>query len=162
MLAECCQYSISDQTERSGRGYFYRLGGHGRVPMRYNSKLLPGLETLGLVQRGGGYSATAAGLALNRDLRAPKANGLKLERTIEQARMSSPEAMAGMSKAAIQFAFADNRADILTLHKALEDARAAMEQVAALAGTEIYYANASVRAVVEGVRLPIAQAKDLK
>jgi hypothetical protein len=162
MLAECCQYSISDLSERSGRRYFYRLGGHGEVPMRYNSKLLPGLARLGLVIANGGYSATVEGMKLNRDLNTPKSNGLSLKRTIEQHRGGVPAAMARQSQAAIQFAFDDARADILTLHRALEDARSAMETVAALAGTEVYYANASVRAVVDGVRLPLAQAKDLK
>lgn len=46
-----------------------------------------------------------------------------MRRSIEQWRNCSPKAMAGMSEAAIRFAFEDAQADILVLHDLYEFAK---------------------------------------
>lgn len=56
LLKECCQYNISDQ----GRKY-YRLGGSGYAPIRYNAHTLSILKQKGLVQYTGYWAATEAG-----------------------------------------------------------------------------------------------------
>ncbi len=64
LLAECVKYYISDQSTRAGRRYYYRLGGSGQVPRRYNRHTLPKLEALGLIARDGGYRATKLGVSV--------------------------------------------------------------------------------------------------
>jgi predicted methyltransferase len=58
LLWECSQYAIMDNMV--GREY-YRLGGHGNAPLRYNHKTMMILERHGLVARTGGYTATEKG-----------------------------------------------------------------------------------------------------
>jgi len=48
LLEEMKTYALSD-----AGGKFYRLGGHGCVPLRYDYRTLPRLHDLGLVSRRG-------------------------------------------------------------------------------------------------------------
>jgi hypothetical protein len=61
LLAECYDYSVSEQRLCSGRMVYYRLGGSGYVPVRYNRHTLPKLRELGLVEYHGYYRASQKG-----------------------------------------------------------------------------------------------------
>ena len=65
LLRECCQYSIS---EMSSDNEWYRLGGHGNVPLRFDSRTMPALLRAGLVRYDGYYKATDAGCELVAEL----------------------------------------------------------------------------------------------
>lgn len=56
LLNECCQYNISDQGKK-----YYRLGGHGYAPIRYNEHTLSILKQEGLVEYKSYWSATELG-----------------------------------------------------------------------------------------------------
>lgn len=57
LLREATHHAISDHG-----GEYYRLGGHGVVPITYNRASYPRLERMGLVTREAGYwKATQAG-----------------------------------------------------------------------------------------------------
>lgn len=59
LLRECDQYAILDD-----HGTYYRLGGHGYAPIRYNRASLPRLGRMGLVAyRMGRWKTTPAGRA---------------------------------------------------------------------------------------------------
>ena len=51
----------ADHGLSSHGGEYYRLGGHGCVPVRYHPGTLPSLVRRGLVERGPYWRATAAG-----------------------------------------------------------------------------------------------------
>lgn len=61
LLRECCKYSIMDDSIRKR---WYRLGGHGDAPLRYNRNTMWALSEVSLVVRNGGYRATKAGQKL--------------------------------------------------------------------------------------------------
>lgn len=59
LIREALVYAIADDG-----GIFYRLGGHGYVPLRYDHRSYPALAALGLVERVvNHWKATAAGAA---------------------------------------------------------------------------------------------------
>lgn len=61
VLRNCCRYPIMDDWTRKA---YYRLGGYGCAPIRYNRFTLPILNRLGLVRYDSYYVATDAGRAL--------------------------------------------------------------------------------------------------
>ena len=65
LLRECCQYSIMDDGVRC---QWYRLGGSGFVPLRYNRNTMRALSEVSLVVRNGGYRATETGRKLVAEL----------------------------------------------------------------------------------------------
>lgn len=78
LLREATHYEISDAV-----GDYYRLGGRGVAPIRFNRSTLPKLERMGLVTRKAGYwKATEAGMA---------AVGLGFASGIEAAEPARPE-----------------------------------------------------------------------
>lgn len=59
LLREAERYTISE----TGNVY-YRVGGHGTVPIRYDYRSFRKLRDMGLVEhKGGGWRATDAGLS---------------------------------------------------------------------------------------------------
>ena len=56
LLNECSRYALDDVT-----GGFYRLGGHGKSPLRHNAASLRKLRLLGLVESGSVIRATEFG-----------------------------------------------------------------------------------------------------
>ena len=67
LLRECCRYSIS---EWSSKNQWYRLGGHGTVPLRYNQNTMQILHAKDLVEYKGYYTATYDGRKLVAELDA--------------------------------------------------------------------------------------------
>ena len=63
LLDECTRYSISEDRNRAGRSAYYRLGGYGFTPIRYNWHTLRVLEKRGLVEYVGYWQATEEGKA---------------------------------------------------------------------------------------------------
>lgn len=61
LLKECCEYAICTV----GKEY-YRLGGHGHVPLRYHDATLYKLQKLGLVENHSYWKATQKGQDLMR------------------------------------------------------------------------------------------------
>lgn len=56
LLNECCKYAICTVGNQ-----YYRLGGHGHVPLRWNYATLRNLEKAGLVEYIGYWKATQKG-----------------------------------------------------------------------------------------------------
>jgi hypothetical protein len=61
LLNECCKYAIGTTGNK-----YYRLGGHGYVPLRWNYATLRNLEKAGLVEYIGYWKATQKGQDLMR------------------------------------------------------------------------------------------------
>lgn len=69
LLDECCRYSIYNDWRNKE---FVRLGGHGYVPMRYNSDALHKLKKLGLLEFGNPCKANTNGVDICRALLAAR------------------------------------------------------------------------------------------
>lgn len=64
LLSECENYALMIDRSRAGKSRWYRLGGHGYVPLRYDARTMRALVDLGLVDEMRHFQATEKGKAV--------------------------------------------------------------------------------------------------